>query len=256
MIAVSALEGEDNQDIWTIDAAQGLRTRLTFSKAEDRYPAWSPDGRQLGWSRRMRFDWLSSENGVWVRPTDGTTPEKRLIEGSHPSFAPDGAIVFATRTLQADDDIAVIGSGERGSRTVVQTPQRTFDPHVSPDGRFVAYESNESGSLEIFVSSYPDARGKWQITSGGGSEPRWARDGNALYYVRENELWRIPISRAAGVSIGAPERVFSGAAIEVALERGYDLAPDGRFVLVRELDREKSALTIVQNWAAEYEAGR
>jgi Tol biopolymer transport system component len=251
-IAISALEGEDNQDIWLLDAARGLRTRFTFSKAEDRFPSWSPDGTQLAWSRRMRFDWLSPENGVWIRANDGTTPERRLVEGAHPSFAPDGAVVFGTRSLKADDDLGVVPSGGgAGATTVLQTPQRTFDPHVSPDGRFVAYESNESGSLEIFVSSYPDARGKWQITSGGGIEPRWAPDGNALFYTRNNELWRIPISRAAGVSIGAPERVFSGTAIDVALERGYDLAPDGRFVAVRELDRDKSALTIVQNWAAE-----
>ncbi|MGK2857976.1 MAG: protein kinase domain-containing protein [Thermoanaerobaculia bacterium] len=254
MLAVSALEGEDNQDIWTLDAARGLRTRITFSKAEDRYPSWSPDGKLLGWSRRMRFDWLSPENGIWLRPTDGTTSEHRLTEGSHPSFAPDGKVVYGTRSLKGDDDLAVIGSDAAGNSTILQTPHRTFDPHVSPDGRFVAYESNESGTLEIFVSSYPETRGKWQITTGGGTEPRWARDGNALYYTRENELWRIPISRAAGVSIGAPERVFSGAAIEATLERGYDLAPDGRFVVVRELDRDASALTIVQNWAEEFAA--
>jgi Tol biopolymer transport system component len=251
-IAISALEGEDNQDIWILDSARGLRTRFTFSKAEDRYPSWSPDGTMLAWSRRMRFDWLSAENGVWLRANDGTAPEKRLVEGSHPSFAPDGAVVFGTRSLKADDDIAVVPPGAGGSTIVVQTPQRTFDPHVAPDGRFIAYESNESGSLEIFVSSYPDARGKWQITTGGGTEPRWARDGNALYYTKENELWRIPISRAAGVSIGAPERVFSGASLDVTLERGYDVAPDGRFVAVRELDRDKSGLTIVQNWAGEF----
>ncbi|MFA6958145.1 MAG: protein kinase [Thermoanaerobaculia bacterium] len=250
-IAVAALEGEDNEDIWLLDSARGLRTRFTFSKAEDRYASWSPDGKLLSWSRRMRFDWLSPDNGVWVRPVDGTAAEKRLIEGSHPSFAPDGTIVFGTRSLKADDDIAVISSDGGASTTVLQTPQRTFDPHVSPDGRFVAYESNESGALEIFVSSFPDTRGKWQITTGGGAEPRWAKDGNALYYTKDDELWRIPISRAAGVAIGAPERVFSGAAIGVTLERGYDLAPDGRFVAVRELDRDKSALTIVQNWDAE-----
>ncbi|MCM2313787.1 MAG: hypothetical protein NDJ92_01370, partial [Thermoanaerobaculia bacterium] len=255
-IAVSALEGDDNQDIWLLDAARGLRTRITFSKAEDRYPAWAPDGTLLAWSRRMRFDWLSPENGVWTRSPDGTTSEKRIVEGSHPSFAPDGAVVFGTRALKADDDIAVVPAGGGQSTTILRTPLRTFDPHVSPDGRFLAYESNESGSLEIFVSSYPDTRGKWQITTGGGIEPRWARDGNALFYTRENELWKIPISRAAGVSIGAPERVFSGGAIEVTLERGYDLAPDGRFVVVRELDRDKSALTLVQNWAAEFGTAR
>ena len=250
-IAVSAMEGEDSQHIWLLDVAQGLRTRLTFSKGEDRYPAWSPDGKVLGWSRRMRFDWLNPENGVWVRRADGTTPEKRLSEGSHPSFTPDGAIVYGTRSLEGTGDLAVIPGEGGNSATVVQTPYRTFDPHVSPDGRFVAYQSNESGSLEIFVSSYPDGRGKWQITTSGGAEPRWGRDGNSLFYTRDGALWKTPISRALGVSIGAPSRVFSGAAIDVALERGYDLAPDGRLVVVRELDREKSALTIVQNWVAD-----
>jgi dipeptidyl aminopeptidase/acylaminoacyl peptidase len=203
----------------------------------------------------MRFDWLSGENGVWVRATDGTAPERRLVEGSHPSFTPDGAVVFGTRSLQADDDLAVIALSGGASTTVVQTPQRTFDPHASPDGRFLAYESNESGSLEIFASSYPDARGKWQITTGGGTEPRWAPDGSALYFTRDNELWRIPISIGAGVSIGAAERIFSGALVDVTLERGYDVGADGRFVAIRELDRDKSALTIVQNWAGEFAGG-
>jgi len=248
-IAVSVLESE-NQDIWIVDATSGLRQRATFAGAEDRHPAWSPNGSTIAFARRERYNWLSPDNGVWARSADGSTPERRLASGTQPAYTADGgSLVVSTLSVRAENDLLVMpADGSADPTPLLVSDVRTRGAVSSPDGRFLAFESSESGSLDVFVVSFPEPGGKWQISSGGGVRPRWSRSGDAIYFVRDNELWLVPVVPGRALSVGSPRRVVSGSEEGLDFERGYDVAPDGRIVAVRELDRERSALTLVENW--------
>jgi serine/threonine-protein kinase len=249
-VAVSILESE-NQDIWIVDLESGLRQRATFARAEDRYPAWSPDGSMIAFSRMQRYDWLSPDNGLWLRPADGTSRETKLSPGSQPAFTTDGTmIVMNSLSVRAENDLLVVAvDGGTEPTPFLESSARTRGAVPSPDGRFVAFESTEAGAVDIFVVSFPDAGGKWQISSGGGSRPRWSRSGDSIYFVLRNELWRVPVVSGRALSVGSPRRVVSGTEAGIDFERGYDVSSDGTIVAVRELDRERPALTLVENWA-------
>ncbi len=241
-----------NEDLWVGDVAQQTLTRLTFMPGREYFAVWGPDGRRLFFS--------SDQDGLrnlFAQAADGTGTAERLTTSQNEQYAsgvtPDGTrLLFTQRSPQTGFDIMQVElAGSRPVTPLVQTPVDEDNGVVSPDGRWLAYQANDSGTVEIYVRPYPDvASGRWQVSTGGGTQPVWARDGRELFYVSPTgALMRIG---DRGTSWGAtpPTAVFrNGAAESADVGRwndtggvGYDVSADGaRFLLVRDAATSEAA---------------
>ena len=151
-------------------------------------------------------------------------------------------------------------SGDQQTRPFLQTAFNELRPILSPDGRLVAYPSDANGRFEVYVKSFPDGERTWQVSVSGGVHPRWNGRGDELYYVEDNALMAVPVKTRPDASFGLPRRLFSGDQIGAQLYNGgvpffttYDASSDGQhFVIVQHVGKRQGALTIVQNWYAEF----
>ena len=245
-----------NFDVWLVDTSRGIPARFTFDPGGDRYPLWSADGRRVVfWSVR------SGPLSLYEKSASGAGDEQLLAAdaGVPLSWSPDGRFLLYQRAEpKTGIDLWVLPmTGERKPLAVVQTDMDQPGGEFSPDGRWLAYESNESGRFEVYVQPFPGVGGKWQMSSAGGTQPRWRRDGKELYYLAPDarlmavtvaattdgktldpgvpaSLFRPPLASGAGVTAGRPE---------------YTVAPDGRFLMNTVVDdTAPSPITIVLNW--------
>ena len=192
--ADSGAPGQQN-DLWLRDLVTGVKTRLTFNPDNDSTPVWSPDGRTIAYTSRR-----AGVNRPYKRSADGTGDEAPLFDHDRDAYANDWSsdgrwVIFTTRKpgSPSDNDLWVVpitqGIAGKPVPYLVQ-PGRQQQAQFSPDGRFVAYGSDQSGTFDIYVQPFPDAsQGKWMVSSGGGVEPRWSRDGNELFYFRARHWW-------------------------------------------------------------------
>jgi serine/threonine-protein kinase len=243
-------------------------------------PLWTPDGRRLVFSMRSNVRPTPGDRpNLFMREADGTGTTTRLTESvnaQHPTgITPDGKhVVFyeATPTQQRDIRLLTLtatpalaqkGSGE-ASRRVAPLIETRFDEAggvVSPDGRWLAYESNSSGTYEIYVRPFPAVDGGlWQVSTAGGAQPLWARNGRELFYVApDGALMAVVVETRGSIwEAGAPSRLLEGRYFfrsgEGVSTRQYDVAADGqRFLMIKEDERETAAtsIVIVQNWLEE-----
>jgi Tol biopolymer transport system component len=239
-------------DIWVWDEDRGTLTRLTFEKELEISPKWSSDG--------ARISYVTNLGSVQSRASDGTDePQLVVDELAIPgSITEDGRLVYST--LEGDIGVAAL-DGSSEPEILIGTDFTEARPSVSPDGRWLAYQSDETGFAEIYVRPFPDVTsGRWQVSTGGGQDPKWAPDGRTLYYRLggASELMSVVIEDGDRFLAGTPERLFrlddyytSGTPV---LSR-YDVAPDGRFVFMKpvaldsnEPERETGDLVVVQNW--------
>ena len=214
-------------DIW-IFGPEGEPERLTFDEAEDEYPVWSPDGSSIAYTSSL----ASQARRLQIKAVGaGTRPRRLLTWPRHlhlSSWSRDG------KWLLGDDfspgqgkDVWAIAADGSDSIPVAAGPASEAQPDFSPDGRWVAYESDESGRMEILVISFPDLAVKRQISINGGRAPRWDPRGGSLYYLERDRLMAVPMSSSSGLRLGTGEVLFQTPA------RVFDVSPDGRrFVLV------------------------
>jgi eukaryotic-like serine/threonine-protein kinase len=255
---------QGNTDIWLIDLRRGVESRFTFDPGIEDNAVWSPDG------GRMAFRSLQAGSPeIFEKPVDGSTSERTMMASPGYSvphdWSGDGRVLlYSTLDVQTQSDIwALPLTGDRKPIRVVQSRFDDVQEQFSPDGRLIAYASNESGRYEVYVLPYPPGGGKWQVSAAGGMYPRWRRDGNELYYVDpDNRLIAVPISVVAGsrqVNAGVPTPLFStnlaaGANIFAAgvnSRAQYAVAADGRFLMnIAADDAVTSPITIVLNWTA------
>ncbi|MCJ7754659.1 MAG: protein kinase, partial [Thermoanaerobaculales bacterium] len=245
-LAVSAQRGQ-NWDVWVYDLERDVATRITFGEAYEADPVWSPDGRWLAYEGEV-----DGVDGIFRKRTDGTGDAETLLEpGTHTfpaphAWSPDGrhlAIQVAGEGGQTDiwivplDQDGVSGEPEAFART----PFTEDGPSFSPDGRWLAYNSSETGRPEIFVASFPPGGGKWQVSDGGGTQARWSRDGRELFFRTDTGIMSVRVA-TEGDSFRAsrPEVVFEGnflGGLRGVLLPGfnfpdYDVSADGkRFVM-------------------------
>ena len=190
---------QGNNDVWLIDTGSGVASRFTFNTALDTRPMWSPDGNQVIFG--------STRNGVvdlFQRPASGAADEQPLLvtpqDKTALDWSPDGRLLlYSTQNLNTGSDLwALPMTGERKPFPVVQTSFDEIEGQFSPDGRWLAYASNESGRYEIYISPFPESGGKRQVSTAGGTQPRWRAEGRELSYVSpDNRLMAVPIRVAS-----------------------------------------------------------
>ena len=256
-----ALQIDDQEeDIWVWSIERETLTRVTFGDADEGFPVWTPDGRQIVASviddgAGDLFRVLADGTGVTERLTE--SPDFNLPY----SFSPDGRyLVFVEGQLGSEDLWALDLDGER-VESVVVTDAVDRNGEVSPDGRWLAYESNASGTFEIYVQPFPaGGDGVRQVSQGGGSMAVWARDGRSLFYLSGDTLMAAPAESGSTDAIGVPEVVLEGFGMgnpTVGTGRNFDVSPDGqRFLVVRQAQSSDGAPAVpgfiyVQNWFEE-----
>ncbi|HET6372276.1 MAG TPA: protein kinase [Candidatus Polarisedimenticolia bacterium] len=245
-----------NVDLWIYDLARNLRTRFTFEPSSEIITIWSPDGSRVAYcsTRNGHFD-------LYVKAASGVGSEELLLQSPFDKFvtdwSPDGSrILFA----QLDPNMNSMGDlwtispvGDRQPKLYLGTPFDESDGRFSPDGRWVAYVSDESGRKEIYVAPFPTPNGKWQVSTTGGKEPRWASHGSELFYLAPDNRLMVASVSGAGESfrVTGVSPLFQ---INPSQQLGgkYDIDAGGRRILVnaRLSSEDASPITLVVNWTA------
>ena len=246
-------------DIWMIDAESGAGSRFTFDPAADFGPVWSPDGTHLVFSSNRHGD-----AGLYQKKADGTGGEGLLLgtpgRKHAQAWSPDGRyLVYGTYDPKTRLDLWMLPMTTSGDRTPVPLLRTEFSEEqatISPDGRWMAYTSNESERSEVYVQSFPPGGGKWQISTTGGGDSRWRADGRELYYIGEDRrLMAVAIRSSATFERGAVTPLFdTGMEPQWAAARNhYDVSRDGRRLLFMSpvADDRSTPFTVIVNWAAE-----
>ncbi|HSD28480.1 MAG TPA: protein kinase [Vicinamibacteria bacterium] len=227
--------GAAGRDVWVLDPEHDALTRVTFS-GNALLPVWTPDGKRLTYCSDTGE---ARPNLFWI-PADGSGPEERLStseDGQYPSsWSPDGrTLLFSQLNAVTKGDIWALSLDDRRSRPFVVTPFDESAAMFSPDGRWVSYQSSESGQDEVYVQAFPGPGGKWQVSTEGGSLAVWGRDGRELFYRQGDELMVVGVRTGPSIAFSKPTPLFRG-----SYERGFfpDVSPDGRrFVMVPAGDR-------------------
>ena len=236
-LAMEVFVSERNNatDIYTLDLVTGTYTQLTFADDYDQ-PVWSPDG------RRLLFDMMASggtDEQLFIKPADNSAPERRLTmlkagELQSAQWLDDTLLVFVADGPARGRDVFAI-KADSGSVPVpiLQTPANETAPQVSPDRRLIAFVSDETGANQVWLRDFPVPQGKWNLSRGGGSTPRWSADGRFVYFWRGaqplDSLFRVRIDRAPSMVVQAPELVVAMDGDNLA---SWDLHPDGRRFIV------------------------
>ena len=250
----------DNGDVWVLDSIRGVPSRLTFDPGIDDPPMWSPDGLRVVWAsnRAGSFD-------LYVKSANGAGTEQLLVKMGTPAGWPedwsrDGRfLLYQIPGAKTGQDLWIAPQSSQADRKPSPYLQTEFDEkhgRFSPDGRWVAYTSNESGRDEVYVQSFPLSGAKFQISAGGGTEPQWRRDGTELFYIAEDRtLIAVPIglanSASEPVQVGPPKRLLPVPVLDTFIVgRSYEVSNDGQRFLMRAPATRATAspLTVVLNW--------
>jgi eukaryotic-like serine/threonine-protein kinase len=245
-----------NQDILIVDLVRGVPSRLTFHSAAEDFPVWAPDGSRILFS--------STRNGVpdlYQKVSSGVGNEEVLLQSSTPKnptdWSRDGRfILYENVDAKNGADIWVLPlSGDRKPEVFSQTPFAEGMARFSPDGKWVAYVSDESTRPEVYVQSFPPSAEKWQVSTNGGSTPRWRRDGKELFYLTaDSRIMSVEVKAgAAGFEVSLPKVLFEAPVDTPFGGSRYDVSPDGqRFLVNAPAENTSSAsMTVVVNWQEE-----
>jgi len=264
-VAISRRDGGD-PDIWVFDLPGGALRRLTFLPGMNGMPVWTPDGRQIIFSK---YD----EKGVlnfYRRQSDGTGGYEAILPSGRPrwptSITPDGTRLFgfelrSQKSAATGNVIVVPLNGSRAEEPKALFEGDFADAQSSPGGGlYLAYQSAESGRLEVYVRAFPDVhKGPWQVSTAGGTRPAWSRDGRELFFLdaaNAMNVARVDTSGPTFVS-SPPVKLFDTGYYEPNPARHYDVSPDGqRFLMLKQNSdtRSSASMVVVQNWGEELKA--
>jgi serine/threonine protein kinase/Tol biopolymer transport system component len=253
-IAVGITEHETQ--IWLYDLSREALTRFTFEGNVNLNATWTADGKRIAFQ--------SSKEGppsIYWQRSDGSGGLERLTTSDYArvpmSWSPDGQLLaFMEVNPATQRDLWVLRMSDRKEQPFLKTRFDESVPRFSPDGRWLAYVSNESGRYEIYVQPYPGPGGKWEISTDGGTEPAWNHNGRELFYRSGNKMMAVDIVTQPSFAAGKPRMLFQGPyERSPATSPNYDVAPDGqRFLMLKPADTGESAPTrinVVLNWFEE-----
>jgi Tol biopolymer transport system component len=250
-----AIEVQDSRgnNIWVTDLASQATERLTREGVSER-PEWSPDGRRL-----LYVSSRTNDNSLWWQPADGSGPAELLLESAAANtireavFTPDGrGVVFRQDTPDSNRDVLLLPlAGDRTPLPLLTSIDDDKHPRVSPDGRWLAYVSNRSGSEEVYVRPISGAGARVSVSSGGGSEPLWAPDGTRIVYRAGARLVRARLATSPALEVVARDTLFEGPYTTDPWHPNYDVTPDGTgFIMLQPVD-ENRRLVMIVNWVEE-----
>jgi eukaryotic-like serine/threonine-protein kinase len=257
-----AIEEQDVQ-IWLYDVSRETLTRFTFGGNYNAAPVWTPDGKRIAFESNKE----GPANVFW-QLADGSGGLERLTNSEYVqvpmSWSPDGPVLAFIEAPATAREIWLLRMGEpstgsgqgRKSQLFLSTPYDKSVPRFSPDGRWLAYISNESGRYEVYVQPYPGPGGKWQISTEGGTEPAWNPNGREIFYRNGNKMMAVDIATQPNFTAGKAHMLFEGPYVPTALTfPNYDVSPDGqRFLVLKPVEQEQAAPTqinVVLNWFEE-----
>ncbi|MGH9837226.1 MAG: protein kinase domain-containing protein [Blastocatellia bacterium] len=239
-------------DIYVIDLARGASSRLTFDPGDDRSPVWSPDGSRIAWSSNRGAGFQ-----IYQKLASGVGQEELLLKSDvrigPGNWSADGRFILYTRTdPKTEADLWILPlEGERQPFLFLQTPFIKIWPRFSPDGRWIAYGSNDQGRYEVYVQTFPASGGKWQVSTNGGIQPHWRSDGKELFYISDGKPMAVEVKPGSSFEAGMPKALFDLEPLRATAD--YAVTADGqRFLFVTQGEATASLqYTVVLNWMAE-----
>ncbi|HEY0701558.1 MAG TPA: protein kinase [Candidatus Acidoferrales bacterium] len=245
-------QANENTDVWIFDLGSAGVKRMTFDPSIDGSPVWGPDAKQLVFASARGHDF-----DLYLKNTDGGQEEKST---GHDAGHDD----YPTSWSRDGKNILYVRAGEVWSMSMPEMKRQLFlksagsvkNGQFSPDGKWVAYSSNETGKWEVYVTSFPDAKGKWQISTTGGSQPRWRGDGKELFYLAPDEkMMAVPITLGATVDAGAPVALFAASPRDLLATsemQAFDVTKDGqRFLINTDIGAGATQpVSLILNWDA------
>jgi serine/threonine protein kinase len=241
-----------NVDVWVLDLVRGVTSRLTFDPALDNLPIWSPDGARILFPSRRNGSFFD----LFLKDASGAGSEEVLIKLGTPTgwgndWSQDGRfILYQVLGEKTGQDLWIAPQfGDRKPYPYLQTQFNEQNGRFSPDGRWIAYSSDESGRLEVYVQPFPPSGGKWQISTAGGEEPDWRKDGKELFYLApDRSLMAVPVKWGATFEAEVPKALFQ--VQQSAGRYSYAVAGDGQRFLITRPVAELTPITVVVNWTA------
>ena len=246
-----------NVDLWILEPDRAAATRLTFDPSGHQAPIWSPDGKQIMFSWNLK---LGAQ--IYLKNADGSGSAEEVadlgagLQTNTWDWSRDGKYVL----VRKGNELWYLSWPERVAKPLLQAKWTVLNAQFSPDGRWIAYASNETGTMEIYVSPFPSVNGKWQVSSAGGQEPRWCQDGKELFYLSpEGKMMAVGLKTGTSFKAESPVALFQTQRrqpISSFAVFSYDVSSDGRrFLVITKVDEGKAAppLSVHLNWASEME---
>jgi Tol biopolymer transport system component len=252
------------RNVWVMDAARGIPTRFTSDSVRDISPAWSPKGDRLVFASNR-----GGTEGIYLKDSSGTGKEELLLQSGMPmipnGWSPDGRYLLYSSTGQkTGSDLWLLPAAAGtppGSQPVpyLQGPYNERQGQFSPDGRWIAYTSDETGSYQVYVQSFPAGAGKLRVSTAGGAQPRWRRDGKEIFYIgADGRLTAVNVKTTPKLEAGAPQALFDAqipGAIMTDAYFHYDVTADGKRFLVSSVGTDTAGpaaapITVIVNWQA------
>jgi eukaryotic-like serine/threonine-protein kinase len=259
--AAACVWEKSQMNLWIWDFARHTRTRMFWGPGNARNPVWHPSGKMVAFSSSRRGNW-----DIYMQPADGSSPATVLAAGPLDEVPQDWS---------ADGKVLVYSVADPGTKLdlwyrkqnndnndfefnpIVQSPWQETAGALSPDGRFLAYQSDESGRHEVYVRRFPDGGGRQQVSSGGGIAPRWRRDGKELFYLAGDTLMAAAVTTVPTFSAAVAKALFQESNVNWGSRgdnwRVFDPSPDGqRFLFAVPEKPGHSQIRVVRNWSAEF----
>lgn len=244
-------------DIWLFDLSRGIPSRFTTDPAPDTNPLWSPDG--------SRIVFAASRGGVsnvlYQKSASGVGNEEVLLKSGETKIPEDWSsdgqvILYQTSNPKTKRDLWVLPmSGDREPFPFLQTEFNEWQAQLSSDGKWIAYTSDESGAPEVYVQTFPASGGRWRVSTGGGSQPRWRRDGKELFYIApDRKLMAVDVMPGATFEASVPKALFDTRILSLTEFRNhYAVTADGQRFLINSRIEETNVtpISVVVNWTAD-----
>ena len=239
-------------DIWALDLERGTTTRLTFDPADDYWPIWSMDDRHIYFTSNRQ-----GRGDVFRKSSSGTGTDEVALADEFQSIIVSlsadggtGAIMTNNQAKKTGWDIGILDIATGESRVFLETPFAEVTPAISPDAKWLAYASNESGQSEVYVQSLGNDGGKWQISTDGGNRPRWSRGGSEIVFLSpDDKLMAVEVKTQPTFTASVP-RLLCDPKLRQGIGMHYDFSADGSRLLVNRSVEQAvvTPVTLVQNW--------